>query len=252
MNDILKKIFADKVIYIDDKKYDLNSNIDIEEGEFLRYCINSINATKTIEVGCAQGISSLFICDELKEKISAHHTIIDPYQTTEWESIGIKNLQLSGFSNFELIEKPSEIALPQLLSENRIYDMAFIDGWHTFDHTLLDFFYLNRMIKVGGLIIIDDTGMPAVKKAIRYILKYPSYKLFGNSGKLNETFSRRLINGLYSLLSPLTFVLGKKVRSEVFQDTFINSDKKLNINSSMIAFIKVSADDRPWNWYKDF
>ena len=252
MNDLLKEIFATKVISIENKKYELNSNIDINEGEFLKKCIKSISAKRTIEIGCAQGISSLFICDELKNVASSFHTIIDPNQTTEWESIGIKNLQKSGFLNYELIERPSEIALPNLLNENKVYDLAFIDGWHTFDHTLLDFFYLNRMLKVGGLIVIDDTGMPAVKKAIRYILKYPSYKFFGNSGELPVTSSRKLLNRFYSLLSPFTMIVGKKLRSEVFQDSFVNSDKKLNINSSMIALVKVEPDNRPWNWYVDF
>lgn len=252
MDDLLKSIFSEKAIYLEGKKYDLNSNIDIEEGEFLKKCIKSIEAKKTIEIGCAQGISSLFICDELKSNNTSHHTIIDPFQTTDWESVGIRNLQRAGFSNFELIEKPSEIALPQLLSENRIYDLAFIDGWHTFDHTLLDFFYLNRMLRVGGIMIIDDVGMPAVKKAIRYIMKYPAYKFFGNSGVVKETVSRRILNFIYKLLSPITKILGNKVRSEIFQDSFLKPDGKLRVNSSMVALVKVSEDDRPWNWYKSF
>ncbi|MTI29215.1 class I SAM-dependent methyltransferase, partial [Xanthovirga aplysinae] len=117
---------------------------------------------------------------ELENKKNVSHTIIDPYQTSDWKNIGITNLRKANIDFFELIEKPSEIALPQLLNEKRKYDFALIDGWHTFDHTLIDFFYLNRLINTGGIIVIDDVGLPSINKLMRYILNYPAYELIGN------------------------------------------------------------------------
>jgi len=39
-------------------------------------------------------------------------------------------------------------------------DFAFIDGAHTFDHVLVDFFYIDRMLNVGGIVAFDDVGFP--------------------------------------------------------------------------------------------
>ena len=116
--------------------YELNSNLDEKEGAFLKRIISENKPKKTIEIGCAYGISSLFICSELEKDNEVSHTIIDPFQKTDWKNIGISNLKKANINFFKLIEKPSEIALPKLLDENKKYDFAFIDGWHTFDHTL--------------------------------------------------------------------------------------------------------------------
>ncbi|MCH9013660.1 MAG: class I SAM-dependent methyltransferase, partial [Proteobacteria bacterium] len=120
-----------------------------------------------MEIGCAFGLSSLHICSALSGRGAAHHVIIDPFQQKHWHGIGIANLRRAGFDFFEHIEEPSEFALPALAREQSgTFDMVLIDGWHTFDHTLLDFFYANRLIRVGGYILVDDCNMPAVNRAI--------------------------------------------------------------------------------------
>ena len=45
-----------------------------------------------------------------------------------------------------LIEKKSYEAMPELLKKGEEnYDFIFIDGWHTFDYTLVDFFYSDKL-----------------------------------------------------------------------------------------------------------
>ena len=118
-------------------------------------------AATSIEIGCAYGISSIFICLALSEINGSNfsHTILDPYQYRDdkWCGIGMENIKRSGFSdNVQLLEKGSELALPELLANNQSYRFGFIDGWHTFDHCLMDFFYINKMLEVGGVICFDD------------------------------------------------------------------------------------------------
>ena len=69
-----------------------------------------------------------------------------------------------------LIEKKSYEAMPELLKkEEENFDFIFIDGWHTFDYTLVDFFYADKLLRKGGIIIIDDATHLGVKKCLKYI-----------------------------------------------------------------------------------
>lgn len=180
------------------------------------------------------------------------HTIIDAWQSNYFKNIGVLNLQKAGISNFELIENLSELALPKLLAEGRKFDFCFIDGNHTFDHTLIDFFYLNRMMEVGGVIIFDDAGMPAIKKLLRYILNYPAYQLIGNVN-MKTTTKNKMVDWL--IKTPLGWIsklLPGKLKHEIFSGKVIISDRKLRLNSSMVAIQKIKHDERNWHWFKDF
>jgi hypothetical protein len=78
----------------------------------------------------------------------------------------------------KLIEKPSYEGLPEVLKKNKnTFDFIFIDGWHTFDYTLVDFFYSNLLLKVGGTIIIDDALHNGVSAFVKYLdTNYKFYK----------------------------------------------------------------------------
>ena len=161
---------------------DLHSEITPEEGEFIASIIEGKGFNRTLEVGCAFGVSSLYICDALSRSQSPRHCIIDPYQTTDWRSIGVDHLARAGFNSYSLMEEPSELALPRLLQANARFEFALIDGWHTFDHTLLDFFYINRLLEDYGVVVFDDAHWPSVSKVVRYVLQYPNYVPLGQAG----------------------------------------------------------------------
>ena len=71
----------------------------------------------------------------------------------------------------ELIEEPSEIALPRLLTEGREFDLAFVDGNHRFDGVFLDLVYLGRLVRRTGIVIVDDYQLPAVARATSFCSK---------------------------------------------------------------------------------
>jgi predicted O-methyltransferase YrrM len=237
----------------DGQVLELNSAIDPNEGNAILEIFKS-NSTfcKTIEIGCAFGLSSLFICEGINGREGAYHTIIDPYQSTAWKSVGTQNLINAGIKNFKLIEKPSEIALPHLLEIKESFDFGLIDGWHTFDHTLLDFFYLEKLIKPGGIIGIDDVHLPGINKVVRYLLNYPNLELVkavpGFTSK-KRRLRDDILNGFFGLIK---LILPKKYYHKVLSDRVILSDKSLGLYSSMVFFRKTETDKREWNWFKPF
>lgn len=251
---ILEGIFrCGKVSDREDRLHDLGSNIDQKEGEFLFNLIREQGVHKTLEVGCAMGISSLYICAALEEKDNASHTIIDPMQTTDWHSLGITQLDKAGVDYYTLLEEPSEFALPRLAESGEKYDFCFIDGWHTFDHTLIDFFYIDRMLEPGGIVAIDDITFPGIKKLMRYITNYPNYKVIGNVPTENHRgFVGHLYDGIVASFRPLSKLFPIKMRYRIFSDNVIRPDKELGLNTSMIAFQKTALDTRLWDWYENF
>ena len=181
------------------------------------------------------------------------HTIIDPFQQEQWKNIGITNLKRCNLTFYRFIKELSEIALPELLKNNEEFDFAFIDGWHTFDQALLDFFYINRMLKIGGTVVFDDTDLPSINRVVRYVTNYPNYVFIGNIGR-NITIKRKIFN---IVKTPLTLISKaipehKNLKHEIFSHTIIDSDRKLKLQSSMIAFKKIAEDKRAWDWYEPF
>lgn len=254
IQEVRNKIYREKrVVGLNGEILELNSAIDPIEGAAILNLLNSNpDFSKTIEIGCAFGLSSLFICEGIFGREGSEHTIIDPYQTTSWKSIGIRNLKSAGVENFRLIEKVSEIALPHLLEYNESFDFALIDGWHTFDHTLVDFFYLEKLIRPGGIIGIDDIQLPGINKVVRYLLNYPNLELIktvpmfiSKKAKLRDDF----LNKFFGLLK---LALPTKYHHRVFSDKVIKSDKVLGLYSSMVFFKKIDNDNREWNWFKPF
>ena len=206
---------------------------------------------KTLEIGCAYGISSLFICLSAEGRCNFSHTIIDPFQFSQWKGIGVNNLKLAGVQNYKLVEKKSEFALPELLEKGEgKFDFIFIDGWHTFDHTLVDCFYSTRLLRVGGILVIDDVAYPSVARVVNYLKKYPCYKeiasiaTFESKGISIETRSREGSSG-FSFKSPnkkILRIVQKLLSKFVFNKRGVG----------MIALQKIAEDNRNWNWHNEF
>jgi len=63
---------------------------------------------------------------------------------------------------------PSSIALAQLAAEGFIADAAFVDGSHRFHEVFVDLYFLRKIVRPGGLIVLDDHWAPSVRTAARY------------------------------------------------------------------------------------
>ncbi len=179
MNPLIDEIYLSRALLTaDGKKIALHSEISRDEGLLINNLIREHDFVRsTLEVGCAYGLSSLFICDALSERDTVFHTIIDPFQTTQWQGIGINNLERAGFRFFELIEDKSEFALPMLLKYRKEkFDMILLDGWHTFDHSLVDAFFATRLLRVGGFLVFDDADWNSVGRTLRWYQGYPCYE----------------------------------------------------------------------------
>ncbi len=220
----------------------ISSETSRKGGAFLHDIISAHpHIIKTFEVGCAYGLSSLFISEGLKGRDGTQHTIIDPFQSTDWKSCGVHALNRAGFSNFRLIEKKSEFALPELVAEAEgTYDFAFIDGWHTLDHVMVDCFYASRLLKPGGFLVLDDTNAAPIAKVAQYFQSYPCYDFYA---ALTEFPDKPLLNLACRTMSLLPV-------SHNMRHGMSKNWQRLIRKPNIIALRKMAEDERKWYWYK--
>ncbi len=91
------------------------------------------------------------------------------------------------------VDDRSETALPLLaLVEQIEIDAAFIDGNHGWPAVFVDFCYLNRMLRPGGLMFIDDVQIFAVAQLVCLLREQqPHYEFVSIDGKM-ATFRKGL------------------------------------------------------------
>jgi hypothetical protein len=123
-------------------------------------------------------------------------------------------------------------------------DFAFVDGWHTFDQVMVEFYFLNRLLRVGGVIAFDDANRRSINRVVRHALTYPAYRVYAT--ERGE--------------SPRPTVLGRSRRaltrvpaiSGILRPDFLRKDWDLGILGTCVAIQKVADDKRSSGWDRTF
>jgi predicted O-methyltransferase YrrM len=156
-----------------------DSYIARAECELIYRAVDAADAVRAIEIGMAYGVSSLCIADALSRRGHAASLIsIDPNQSTQWRNAGVHLLRRARLGELSrVLEEPSQLALPKLVHAGTRVRFVLIDGWHTFDHTLVDFFFADQLLETGGVVVFDDVGYPAIRAVVRFVLANRDYEL---------------------------------------------------------------------------
>lgn len=193
MNPLFQRIFATGMVATPDGRHlPFHSNVSPGVCEALVEEVSGLKNPSVLEIGMAYGASSVHLADGIRNAGGGTLVSIDPNQTADYARLGVHHVTVSGHPDrFCLIEEPSAVALPRLLSAGRRFDCVFIDGWHSFDSAFVDFYYSDLLLSVGGLLGFHDAGMPAVAKVIRFVESHKRYELrrrvaygFSRKGKL--------------------------------------------------------------------
>ena len=156
----------------------MNVYIPRDEGDYLYTLVRHLKPAVTLEVGMANGLSTLFIAQALHDNGSGTHIAIDPFQSSEWRGAGLALIAKAGLQSLvQLREAYSHQALPELERSGLRAQFAFIDGAHLFDYAIADFLCIDRILDVGGLVAFDDSDWPAIRQAIRFVLANRDYEV---------------------------------------------------------------------------
>lgn len=234
-------------------KKEVRSGVGREEVSFLEELITELQPRNTVGVGLAHGISTLAIADALSHVPGARHIAIDPFENSDVRGgIGLHNLERAGLRHLvDFRDEPSYKVLPKLADAGVQVDFAFIDGMDTFDHTLVEFFHIDRILRVGGVVVFDDADWAAVRKAIRFVVTNRSYTVYktlaGHSSDLSV--ERRLYDAAIAVPSAvvrglMTIPWLEQPFSRAIGGDLTGLDHKYGITGSCIALRKSAHDTR--------
>lgn len=249
---------SEQVIDVQGVKRPLTSEISRDEGAFLEKLIKKFQCVHTAEVGCAYGLSSLHICRALNEVEGQRHYIIDPYQRSfdgkpsAWDGIGLLNIERAGYQHLiEFIEKPAHIGLGLLEERDIKLDLVFIDGWHTFDHTMVEFFMADKVLKDGGIIVFDDLGYSSIKKVIQFIASNRTdYSILENQRVSRNSIKLGLFDKVFlKLIRKIGFLNGVM---RLLQVGHLRQNSIDLSGTNFLAIRKDGVDTRHWNHFVDF
>lgn len=142
-----------------------------ETGWLLYYLVRHLRPKLTVETGFGMGLSAMCQVAAHTRNAFGRHISIDP-SFREWTyEAGLRMLEAQGDERFHLLEHGSQWILPQLHLEGVMNDLglAFLDGCHLFEFAMLDFFYLEKALPIGGLLLVDDPEAPAVSTMLRFV-----------------------------------------------------------------------------------
>jgi len=140
------------------------------DGDHLRDILVADGARVVIEIGLAYGSSALAIGEALcSTGGDVSHIVIDPFQAEAYDNVGWETLTAAGLAaQTTFIKESSSIALARFAGAAFFADAAFVDGSHRFHEIFVDLYFLRRVVRPGGLIVLDDAVWPSVSTALRY------------------------------------------------------------------------------------
>jgi Methyltransferase domain len=144
----------------------------------------------------------------------------------------------------------SQSVLPSLDLRGQKLDFVLIDGSHAFPDPMIDYYFANRYLKVGGLLAVDDLNISSVGVLHKFLITEPAYELIEINGlktglyrRVGETrtgcFDQRF-NATYPDFSYLA--LHTKLR-----ERFRPMERKLRT-----ALFGIPGVRRAYHWLKDW
>jgi SAM-dependent methyltransferase len=160
--DVLKRIGTDAPAMHGDGQL----RWDVSPGT-LQFLADSVRVgDRTLEVGC--GVSTVVFAS-----CGAQHTAMSP-APDEFANTVAYCAQLGvDTEGLDYREGLSHDILPEFRDE---LDVALIDGAHSFPYPIVDFHYVSRLLRPGGLLVLDDVPIPAVGILYHFLISEPAWR----------------------------------------------------------------------------
>lgn len=173
-NPVLLKLLKDGAFEHRGQRYPTNFSTPPSISQQYGELILERGFSSAVEVGTLFGFSTLFLAEALKRNKGRLDTIDIRYEKREWSNgqsiVNVHEVaeRLVAESDLGSVVKfhvgHSNEVLTRLVREGRSYDFALIDGSHVFPVVALDFIFVDRLVREGGVIALDDVGEKLARK----------------------------------------------------------------------------------------
>lgn len=233
---ILERLVRDRETFdTNGNRLEVTGTISLSEAKYIRDLIIENDFRTCLETGVAYGASTVAICSALsvieERGGGVRHHGVDPCQFKVYGGAAVAALQECGLDHiFQLHEGPGHLMLPKLIEGGVEVDFAFVDGMHTFDYTMIDLFFCDKLLRPGGIMCVHDMNLSSKKKALSYLMKYRQYVR------------------LESVKKPFSERAGSAVK-EALKFAPRQSLSCLTTIEPMLTLKKVSAFEPGWDFY---
>ena len=87
--------------------------------------------------------------------------------------------------SLRIFEDLSEEILPKIASRRKChFDVGLIDGGHGWPTVFVDFCYINKALRQGGILFIDDIQLHSVHELYNLLADQPGFELIDKKNKL--------------------------------------------------------------------
>ena len=242
---ILRDVFAERRVFNPrGEAVELSSNVSSEEAALLRAAVSELQPRASVEIGFAQGVSTLAILDALRANGRGHHHVVDPFQS-RYYNCGRAMVERAGLaSHYTFYERFPEEIIPGLPS----LQFAFIDSSHLFDLTICEFVLVDRKLAVGGVVGFHDMWMESQQAFVRYVLANRAYEVWRPKSGDEPVGDRRDAAWKRLLRTALTRLPGAP---RIFAREFLKPWQDYNLGN-LVLLRKVAEDDRDWRFHRRF
>jgi predicted O-methyltransferase YrrM len=132
--------------------------------------------TRTLETGC--GTSTVLLA-----ALGAQHICVTPGPEERDRLLAhgaSRGIPIDAV-RFEVAS--SHDALPRLAADGVALDVVLVDGAHGFPLPIIDWFYAGSMLRRGGVLIVDDITLPAVRMLVGVLDRDPRWGQVARTAK---------------------------------------------------------------------
>jgi predicted O-methyltransferase YrrM len=188
-------------------------------GEELYRFVRDTRPHRILELGFASGVSTLYLASALEANDHGHITSVDICSALDRQPRADALVEMAGLGHrVDLIYEETSYTwflqrmLRKQLRDDRIeplYDFAFLDGAHLWDPDALAVLLIDRLLRPGGWILMDDldwlpddtydlpqsqSGFPHMREVWELlVLAHPDYREFRTDGQWG--WARKAANG---------------------------------------------------------
>lgn len=168
-----------------------------ENGLAIYNVVRSLGARRILELGCAHGCSSVYLAQGVADNGGGILVSVDPFEFSDFQGCGLQTVRRAGLGDqHQLIVERSELFLPKLVASNAEFDLVFIDTSHLYDQTIVESFFANKLLPVGGAMVFDDYGLSSVKTACNFAetnLGFVPHKIHHDAGRASAITNIRFL-----------------------------------------------------------